>query len=70
MGRGRSKIGGGGGTKPQTIVAEFEKRINAANSLDELDDIIEELANNDVISNEQYTTLYDKALRKAQRWQP
>lgn len=81
MGRGTSKAGGGtggsGNTKLnqgidlETVSAQvIEMVINQANDLDALDAIIEQIANNDVISNAEYSRLYQKALRKAQSWQP
>lgn len=81
MGRTSSKIKGGGGgsvTPAQNQGIDLENAsaavidmvINQADSLDELDAIVETIANNEVISNAEYTQLTQKALRKAQSWQP
>lgn len=56
------------GTKTGT--GKYESEINRANSLDELDAIIERLANDDSLSNKEYEALYSKALRRAQSWDP
>lgn len=76
MGRGSSGASGGGGSSAKSsslaakIVAQFEKLIKNANSLDELDDIVERAANNDIISNEQYSAIYNLAMNKAKSWSP
>lgn len=75
MGRGSSGASGGGSSAKSSslaakIVAQFEKLIKNANSLDELDDIVERAANNDIISNEQYSAIYNLAMNKAKSWSP
>lgn len=48
------------------IIASIEK----AQTIDELDEIVEKAAFNEELTNEEYCEIYEKALRKAQSWQP
>lgn len=80
MGRGsgsnRLSAGAYGGSKNQQIdletatAAQIQAAINQADDIDTLDNIIETIANNDTITNAEYTQLYQNALTKAQGWQP
>ncbi len=80
MGRGSSKLGGGGGNArgsrnapidlTTATAAQISNAIDATDDFDELNNIIETIANNDVISNAEYTSLYQKALTKVQNQQP
>lgn len=47
---------------------KYLKRIQSADSLDDLDTIIEEAANDDTLSNKEYEALYARALSTAQSW--
>lgn len=48
----------------------YMDKIKAADTLDELDRITEQAANDDSLTGEEYTEIYSAALRKAQNWDP
>lgn len=48
----------------------YMEKIKAADTLDELDRITEQAANDDRLTGEEYTEIYSAALRKAQDWDP
>ena len=77
MAKGNRPSGSGGGgaakvTTAQSLMAQYEQRIEQADSMDELNDIVEEAANaedadgNSLLTNDQYQSIYEKALRKIQ----
>lgn len=82
MGRGTSKMGssGGGGNArgaknapidlTTATAAQISAMIDATDDVDKLSDLIETIADNNVISNDEYTSLYQKALTKVQIQQP
>lgn len=49
---------------------KYIDRVRAAEDLDTLDRITEQAANDDTLTNEEYTEVYSAALRKAQGWDP
>lgn len=48
----------------------YMDEIEAADTLDELDRITEQAANDDTLTGEEYTEIYSAAMRKAQGWDP
>ena len=48
----------------------YMRLIDRANTLDDLDSIVEAAANNSNISNREYEEIYTRSLRKAQAWSP
>ena len=51
-----------------SATGKYLKRIQGADSLDALDEIMEAAANDDTLTNEEYTQLYSQALSIAQSW--
>lgn len=50
--------------------SKYEDKISGAKDLDELERIVEDAANDDSLTNEEYEAIYSKALSIAQSWQP
>ena len=48
----------------------YMNMIDRANTLDDLDSIVEAAANNSSISNKDYEEIYTRSPRKAQSWSP
>ena len=70
MGRGSgAKRLGAGGNKSSAVKA-FEQRIKAAQSVDEVEDIMYDAENDTTLTNAEYTQIYAMGLRKVQGWQP
>ena len=73
MGRGRSKAGtqkNATATVTQTAKQSYMDRINAATTLDELDEIGEEAAYDDNLTNKEISDIILYGQRVAQSWQP
>ena len=54
----------------QPAPSRYMDEIEAADTLDELDRITEQAANDDTLTGEEYTEIYSAAMRKAQGWDP
>lgn len=54
----------------QPAAARYLEQVEQADSLDELDAIVESAANDDSISTADYEAIHSAALRKAQEWDP
>ena len=65
LGRFTTADGAASGGSP---TGKYLKRIQGADSLDALDEIMEAAANDDTLTNEEYTQLYSQALSIAQSW--
>lgn len=55
-------------SEAQQQTNDYLNRISKLDTIAALNSVVEEAANNDVISNQQYQTIYDAAIKKIQTY--
>ena len=65
---GVASVATGQVSEAQQQTNDYLKRISKLDTIASLNSVVEEAANNDVISNQQYQTIYDAAIKKIQTY--